>query len=213
MNKNVRIILGAVLAVVIVGLAWYLYSCIMKPVKFNQEYDARSTEVINKLKDIRTLQEQYKNTNGRFCSSVDSLIEFAESGKALLIKKTGTIPDNMTEAEALKTGALRRDTTEVNPLEKLYAEGKLITPKDKIKDLKFIPYSNGKEFTMASGVVDKGGITVAVFEAKAPIETYTNGMDEQTVVNLRAELEQKENGYAGYKVGSMEQAITDGNWE
>ena len=63
MSKNVRIILGAVLAVVIIGLVFVLYTCIMKPVKFNQEYDTRKVEVINKLKDIRTLQEQYKNTN------------------------------------------------------------------------------------------------------------------------------------------------------
>ncbi|MBQ9255167.1 MAG: hypothetical protein IJ180_10405 [Bacteroidales bacterium] len=213
MSKNVRIILGAVLAVVIIGLVFVLYTCIMKPVKFNQEYDTRKVEVINKLKDIRTLQEQYKNTNGRFCSSIDSLIEFAESGKTLLIKKTGTIPDNMTEAEALKSGALRRDTTEVNPLEKLYAENKLITPKDKIKDLKYIPFSDKEEFTMAASQIDKGGVLVAVFEAKAPIETYTKGMDEQTITNMKADLEKKDNGYAGFKVGSLVNAITDGNWE
>ncbi|MDO5760194.1 MAG: hypothetical protein Q4Q06_04145, partial [Bacteroidota bacterium] len=155
----------------------------------------------------------YKNTNGRFCSSIDSLIDFAKEGRALLIKKTGSVPDNMTEAEALAKGILKRDTTVVNPLDKLYDEGKLITPKEKIDDLKYIPFSNKEEFIAGADVIDKGGIPVAVFEVKAPIESYTKGMDEQMVINLKAELEDRENGYAGYKVGSLDQTITDGNWE
>ena len=213
MNKTTRTILLAVGAVAVVAMAFWLYNCIQRPVKFEAEYNLRSTEVINKLKDIRTLQEQYKNTNNAYCNDLDSLIDFAYNGEALLVQKFGTVPDNMTEAEALKQGILRRDTTKVNPLEKLSAEGKLITSKDKIKDLKFIPYSDGKTFEMQAGTLDKGGIEVAVFEAKAPIETYTTGMDEQTVINRKAELEQKVGGFAGWRVGAMDQAITDGNWE
>lgn len=213
MNKTVRMSLLIVLALVVVGGAVFLAKCITKPVKFENEYNRRSAQVIEKLKDIRTLQEQYKNTNGRYCSSIDSLILFAQEGKALLVKKTGTVPDNMTEAEALAKGILKRDTTVVNPLEKLYGEGKLLTPKDKIKDLKYIPFSDGAQFTLASDVIDKGGVAVAVFEAKAPIESYTKGMDEQQVINLKAELEKRDNGYAGYKVGSLDQTVTDGNWE
>lgn len=213
MNKTVRTVLLVVGGVADVALAYFLYTCIQKPVKFDQEYNHRSEAVINKLKDIRTLQEQYRNTNNRFCSDIDSLIDFALNGKAILVQKFGTVPDNMTEAEALKTGKLRRDTTVVNPLEKLIAEGKIITPKDKIRDLKIIPYSNGKTYEMQAGTLDKGGVQVSVFEAKAPIESYTVGMDEQTVINRKAELNARENGYAGWRVGSMDQAVTDGNWE
>lgn len=213
MNKTVRLALTIGLAAGVVVLAIFLYNCIQRPVRFENEYNRRSTEVINKLKDIRTLQEQYKNTNGKFCNSIDSLVDFAINGKALLVQKFGTVPDNMTEAEAIKTGKLRRDTVVVNPLEKLTQEGKLITPKDKIKELVFIPYSDGAKFTMAASSINKGGIDVYVFEAKAPIETYTRGMDKQAVNNLKAEKEQSFNGYAGWKVGSLDQAVTDGNWE
>ncbi|MBR1626631.1 MAG: hypothetical protein IJ681_05755 [Bacteroidales bacterium] len=208
-----KIIVLGVGAVIIVALALVLRMSIQKPVKFEEEYSRRSTEVINKLKDIRTLQEQYKNTNNSYCNNIDSLIDFAFNGEALLIQKFGTVPDNMTEAEALKQGILRRDTTKVNPLEKLSAEKKLITPKEDIKNLKYIPYSDNKVFEMQAGTIDKGGIEIAVFEAKAPIETYTLGMDEQTIINRKAELEQSFSGYAGWKVGSMEQAVTDGNFE
>lgn len=213
MNKTTRTILLAVGAVLVVLMGFWLFTCIQKPVKFGAEYDMRSVEVINKLKDIRVLQEQYKNTNNAYCNNIDSLIDFALNGEALLVQKFGTVPDNMTEAEALKQGILKRDTTKVNPLEKLSTEGKLITPKDKIKDLKIIPYSNGQVFQMQAGTIDKGGVAVAVFEAKAPIETYTLGMDEQMVINKGKELETGFNGYAGWKVGSMDEPITDGNFE
>lgn len=213
MNKSVKTALLCLGALLVIGLAFGLYRSINGPVQFDNEYNKRSAEVINKLKDIRTLQEQFKNTNNRYCSTVDSLIDFALNGKALLVQKFGTIPDNMTEAEAIRTGNLRRDTVVVNPLEKLTQENKLITPKDKIRDLAIIPYSDNKKFELQAGSLDKGGVQVAVFEAKASIETYTKDMDEQKVINRKAELEQKVNGYAGWRVGSMDQAVTDGNWE
>lgn len=209
----VRKILLVVGAFAIVFLVYLLSNSISNPLKFQEEYDKRSTEVINKLKDIRTLQEQYKNTNNAYCSTIDSLIDFAFNGDALLVQKFGTVPDNMTEAEALKQGLLRRDTVKVNPLEKLSAEGRLLTPKDKIRDLKYIPYSDREVFHMQAGNLDKSGIQVAVFEVKAPIETYTKGMDEQAVKILRSDLEKKKDGFAGWKIGSMEEPITDGNFE
>ncbi len=214
MNKKVtKSILLTVGLVVIVVLAFMVFRSIEEPVKFEEEYNKRSTEVINKLKDIRTLQEQYKNTNNAYCNSIDSLIDFAFNGEALLVQKYGTVPDDMTEAEAIQKGLLKRDTVKVNPLEKLSAEGKLITPKDKIKNLKYIPYSEGQVFQMEAGTLNKSGIQVAVFEAKAPIETYTKGMDEQTVLNKKAEQESSPIGFAGWKVGSMQEPITDGNFE
>lgn len=187
----------------------------MRPVKYDNEYNRRSSEVIAKLKDIRTLQEQFKNTNGRYCSSIDSLLAFAENGKAILVKKYGVVPDSLTEAQAIKSGIVKRDTVIVNPLEKLYEEGKMLTPKSKINNLKYIPYSkdNKEVFTMQAGKINKSGVEVSVFEATAPIETYTYGMDKQTTTNKKADLNAKDNGYAGWKVGDMNQAVTNGNWE
>jgi hypothetical protein len=212
-TMKLKVILTGVLAAIVIALAFVLYFSITKPVKYDNEYNRRSNEVIAKLKDIRTLQEQFRMTNGRYCNSIDSLLDFAENGQAKIVKKFGTVPDSLTEAEAIKAGIVKREIVTVNPLEKLYSEGKLLTPKDKIKDLKYIPYSNHEVFTMSAGSINKGGIDVSVFEAKAPVETYTYGMDKQMTINKKADLKAKENGYAGWKVGDLEQAITNGNWE
>jgi hypothetical protein len=207
-----RTIFSIVLIVGIVALAIVLYTSIMRPVKFDAEYNSRSTEVINKLKDIRTIQEAFKSTNGRFCGDIDSLLVFLETGKVNMVKKFGVVPDSLTEAQAIKAGIVKRDTITVNPLVKLTEEKLLITDKKDIKNLKFIPYSDGKIFELKADVIDRGGIMVPTFEATAEIMTYTKGMDEQDVINRKAEIIAKDR-YPGWKVGDVTQPITDGNWE
>ncbi|MDD4830433.1 MAG: hypothetical protein WC108_03645 [Bacteroidales bacterium] len=207
-----RTIFSIVLIVGIVALAIVLYTSIMRPVKFDAEYNSRSTEVINKLKDIRTIQEAFKSTNGRFCGDIDSLLVFLETGKVNMVKKFGVVPDSLTEAQAIKAGIVKRDTITVNPLVKLTEEKLLITAKKEIKNLKFIPYSDGKIFELKADVIDRGGIMVPTFEATAEIMTYTKGMDEQDVINRKAEIIAKDR-YPGWKVGDVTQPITDGNWE
>ena len=59
-----RTILQIVLALVIVGLAVLLYNSIMKPVRFDNEYNKRREACAEKLKAIRTLEEAYKVTYG-----------------------------------------------------------------------------------------------------------------------------------------------------
>ncbi len=212
--KHRNTIISVVLGVGAVVLAVVLYNCIMRPVKFDNEYNRRSDEVIVKLKDIRTIQETYKLAKGEFCGDFDSLMLFMEEGKVPMVRKTGTLPDDMTEAEALKQGILKRDTTYVNPTEKLYEENKLLTPKGQLSDLRYIPYSEGgkQQFSIEAKKISKSGIEVSVFLVTAPIESYTFGMDRQDVINRKAELEDK-NKYTGWKVGDLEQPITDGNWE
>ena len=207
-----RNIISIVLIVGVLALMVVLYNSIMRPLRFEAEYNKRSTEVINKLKDIRAIQEAYKGTHGQFCGNIDSLLIFLETGKVNMVKKYGVVPDSLTEAQALKAGIIKRDTVEVNPLEKLMEEKKLITSAKEIKNLKYIPYSDNKVFVMKADVIERGGVKVPTFEATADIFTYTKEMKEQDVVNLKAELEGK-NRYPGWKVGDVTQPITDGNWE
>lgn len=209
---KIRNIISIVLIVGVVVLAFVLYTSIMKPVKFENEYNRRSTEVVNKLKDIRAIQEAFKGTHGRYCGDIDSLLTFVETGKTLMVKKYGIVPDSLTEAQALRAGIVSRDTVEVNPLEKLIEEKHLITPKANIKDLKLIPYSKGDIFVVKADVIDRGGVKVPTFEAVADIETFTKGMNEQDVINRKTEIISK-NRYPGWKVGDVTQPITDGNWE
>ena len=82
----------------------------------------------------------------------------------------------------------------------------------KLSDLSLIPFSGGVLFEMDADTIERGGVEVHVFEAKAHYSAYLNGMDPQTIINLIAKQEDIER-YPGLIVGSMREPSTDGNWE
>ena len=57
---KIRPIIQIVLGIVIVGLAVMLYSSIMKPMRFENEYNKRRDACAEKLKAIRALEDAYK---------------------------------------------------------------------------------------------------------------------------------------------------------
>ena len=64
-----------------------------------------------------------------------------------------------------------------------------------------------------AGMLEKSGFFVPVFECKVDLKTLLSDMDNQSVVNKIAEIEKVSGRYAGWKVGDMTQAVTDGNFE
>ena len=68
-----KTLIQILLGVAIIGLAITLYMSIMKPVKFDNEYNKRRDACAEKLKAIRTLEEAYKNTYGCYTGSFDTL--------------------------------------------------------------------------------------------------------------------------------------------
>ena len=218
-------VIGIVLIVPIVILAILVYMSIITPMRFEDECNARRDACAEKLKAIRTLQEAHKTVYGRYAADLDSLIIDLQQGKQPVVKKQtlGEIPEDMTEAEAMKQGLMRRDTIFMNPLEKLREEKKLfkvtdgdtimITDED-LKDLKYVPMTNKqKVFESDAGFIERGGFQVPVFEVKVSFEDLLWDLDQQSVINKIAEIERVDGKYAGWKVGSMDDPVTDGNFE
>lgn len=211
MNKQLRIVLQIALGVIAVVLALVIYRGIMKPVRFNQEKDQRAAVVVQRLKDIRTVQEAYKKAYGHFINDIDSVILFLQDGELPYTRMIGTVPDSLTEEEAIKLKIVSRETFTENAYNVLF-------PKETDKDghlarLAYVPYTQQTEkINLQAGFIEKNGYNVPVFEAKVPFELFLNGMDEQLIRNTISQANDL-NRYPGIKVGSMEEAITDGNWE
>ena len=229
-----RTILQIVLALVIVGLAVLLYNSIMKPVRFDNEYNKRREACAEKLKAIRTLEEAYKVTYGSYTGSFDTLIGrlMNEDSMKTVVKVTNydKIPadvdiNEVPEKEAVEKGYVSREEVFINPIAKLREDKKLPTvdatghtvqmSDEQIRNLRYVPYPKGEknEFELQAGTIDKSGFMVPVFECKVSLETLLADMDKQQRVNKIAEIEKVVGRYAGWKVGDMTQAITDGNFE
>ncbi len=229
-----KTIIQIVLGIVIVALAIVLYNSIMKPVRFDNEYTKRRDACAEKLKAIRTLEEAYKLTYGKYTGSFDSLINrlMNEDSMKVVSKVINydKIPEDVDinetpEREAIEKGYISRQEILVNPIAKLREDKKLPTTDatghtvqmtdEQIQNLRYVPYPKGEknQFELQAAMIDKSGFLVPVFECKVPLSILLSDMDHQQVVNKIAEIEKVSGRYAGWKVGDMTQPVTDGNFE
>lgn len=204
----------ALLIVAAVVLAWMSYDSVTTPIEFNKIRFERELQVVSRLVDIRTAETEYRNLNGDYTASLDTLINWIKTTDAKIVLKEGVLTDKqleegMTEKEAVKLGLIKRDTTYVPMVESLYGKG---YPVD---SLRYIPFSNGQQFELAKAEVVTGsaGIKVKVMCAKAPYTSYLSDLDKQELINL-IETTEKLEKYPGLKFGDVEEANNNaGNWE
>jgi len=201
-------VIQIILTVAIVVLGYLIIESIMKPIRFNRQKDTRWNATIERLKDIRTAELAYKSEYGKFTGSFDTLINFVEADSFSVVKAIGTVPDSLTEAQALAQNLVVRDTIPVSVKDSLFGKS---FPVD---SLQYVPYATDHKFTLGAGEIETGSkVTVQVFEAKVPNSILLHGMDEQLVANFNDERI-KLTGYAGLKVGSLTEATNNaGNWE
>ena len=131
---KIRPIIQILLGIVIIGLAVMLYNSIMKPMRFENEYNKRRDACAEKLKAIRTLEEAYKITYGSYCGSFDTLITrlMTEDSMKTVVKITNydKIPadvdiNEVPENEAIQKGYVSRSEVFINPIVKLREDKKL----------------------------------------------------------------------------------------
>lgn len=230
MNKTVKIIIEVVLFVLCVFLVYKIYDSVMQPVNFNKQKDYRESVAIQRLKDIRTLQDAYKSVNGRFTSTVDSLKAFYESGEMAVVMQVGSMDDSLAMAHTDKVKKAHRKITN-EQLYEMYLAGDhnlvfsienkipvrdtLFNGRDdfNIDSLKTIPFSGGVPVEMSAVTKSISGVKVPLFEAKMPYKALLKGLDNQLRINLDAERE-TQNKYKGLQVGSISSPNNNaGNWE
>lgn len=206
--------LNIVLTVIILVLAWLLFQSIMKPIRFNQEKDAREAAIKERLIDIRTAQEAFKSVKGYYTGSFDTLITFLKVDSLPLVFKRGSLTDEMiaegitSEQMAVKKGLISRDTSYIPVRDSVFKEG---YPVD---DLRFVPGMKDTEFKMAAGrVMTTSMVLVNVFEAYVLNDVFLSDLDRQLVVNYN-EQRTKTTGFPGMKVGDVKVPNNNaGNWE
>lgn len=148
-------------------------------------------------------------------------VKIMETAKAKALKKQTFESDDALYAyiwendkEVINNGlaGFRRDTIEKNMIETLF-KGALTA--ENVDQIIYIPYTNKQRFELEVNNEYKTsqGISVPLFEARAPFSTYLGDLNEQELVNL-IDKEQKLDHYAGLKVGSIDAPNNNaGNWE
>lgn len=217
-----QLIIKILLTVAIIALAYFVVQSILTPLKFNRLQEERSEVVIQNLKDIRSAQLIFKSMNNQYAADFDTLIWFIKNGEIPVVK---IIPD---PEDTTFTKTINDTLGYVNVGDSLFNTNHLMGLKmenpDKysfimwyrehfnIDSLRYIPFSNGQQFELAAGEIKSGGLNVNVFEASALYKQFLTGLDKQLIINLIKAKEDLDK-LPGLKVGSMQEASTDGNWE
>tara|TARA_Y100001978_G_scaffold164407_1_gene151437 strand:- start:79 stop:711 length:633 start_codon:yes stop_codon:yes gene_type:complete len=192
-------------------LAFFVYNSISSEVEFNKIAKERIAENVQKLKDLRTLQIAYKRENEAFADNFNSLMNFLQNDSTRIVKMEG-VNDTLIDGEeisdelALKLGLIKRDTIYVSAMESIFDEN-YINSRDNnypfdINSLNIIPFTD-KQYNIDANVIEKGKVSVQVFEISATYKDIFNGLDaENKKYDLNSLL----------KVGSMTEASLNGNW-
>ena len=229
MKGIVKEIVSVLLLFVIAGLVYACIKSIMEPINFNKQKAYRETVGIQRMKDVRTLQEAFKSVSGHFTASADSLVDFYKNGKMEVIMQIGSNDDSLAVATTEKLKKSRRGITPEQMYE-LYKKGEhlvfSISSKVDVKDtlfntrndfnidsLKYIPFSQGDTIQMESVIKEVSGVKVPLFEARMPYKSLLKGLDNQLRINLDADRKAM-NRYEGLQVGSVSAPNNNaGNWE
>ncbi len=209
-----KTVIQVLLIVVSVVIAIMIYKSVQKPIDFEKLKTQRYNATIERLKEIRKAQNAFKEVNGRYTASWDTLIDFVKNGSVKVVRKIGMLTDSMIEAginekKAIQMGLIIRDTTRESVLTSVFN-------KDfKPESLKIVPVPDTTAyFNLAATILVTGsGIKVPVFEAKAHNNVILRKLDRQLVINLN-DLRRTQEKYPGLLVGSLTEANNGaGNWE
>ena len=216
---SIKSIVRIALGIIAIGLAYFIFEGIMKPQRFETFRSRREAEVVNRLRDIRTAQIAFRNINGRFCGTLDSLILFLEHGQMPTVRKTGEIPDTLTEAQALRLGIIGRDTIFTNAHSVLFPD-RVDDRAEHLATLKFIPFTRRtREFSIQAGMIERSNVFVPVVEVSAHITEYMLNEEGEVIPEfrqfIRNAIKRAEDidRFPGLRFGSMTDPHTEGNWE
>jgi hypothetical protein len=195
-------IVKVVFALIIVVVAYMNYDSIDSKMKLTDSVNYRNGVVQERLTQIKDAQVEYKKVRGQYAGNFEQLIDFLQNDSIPTVKMVGSVPDSLAgqEAKALELGLISRDTTK-NPVRTMIFKENFDAIVDSIN---YIPFSGGKEFTMAASEVEKGKVKVKVFEAKASLKDIYIGLKTDNEGIDMSEF---------LAVGSLTEPTTNGNWK
>ncbi len=192
-----RLVINLILAAIVVGLIWVLISSIREPIAFKAEKEKRERAVIDRLMDIRTAQEFYRDITGRFAPNFDTLNQVLRTGQFQIVSVIGD-PD-----DPAFTGVITYDTTYQPAIDTVRALGM------NLDSLRFVPFSGGVEFDIAADTTSYQSTTVNVVEVGTQRSNFMGRFSDPRFKRY----DQGYNPNSVIKFGNLNAPNLSGNWE
>ena len=209
-------IIQFVLALVVLGLAYYVYVLISTPIKFENEQKVREAAVIERIKDIRTAERTFKSKYQRFTGDFDTLINFVLTEQMEGERKKIDEDDSVAMAQAKKKYGRRFKNVEKFTFSVKDSLFKHLTP-EQVAELRYVPYTGNKtEYILEAGMLaTESKVVIPVVECRTPYIAFLDTVAyRQEIINLVDNCMNNLDKYPGIKFGSMEGGNNEaGNWE
>lgn len=203
------------LAIVIVGFVYVIYDQISTPIRFENEVKAKRSQVIERIKDIRTAQRAYKSKYQKFTADFDSLANFILNETLEMERKLVDEDDSVAMAQLKKAGKKNVEKFQIAVIDTIFSPKKLT--KEDVYNLRYIPGTDNKaQFILEAGIITtESKVVIPVVECRAPYTLFLDTITyRQEIVNLIDDEVNNFNRYPGIKFGSMEAGNNEaGNWE
>lgn len=204
-----------VIQIVLLGLSMFFmymtYKAVVGPLEFKEIKQARYTDVINRLKDIRNSQEAYRVIRGEYAPNFDALVDFVKTAKFTITtqRDTSWVEFNKVyRIDELKQGVV------VDTLGYVSVKDSLFGDSDRFEKMMFVPHAKdpNEKFQMKTGRLDKNGYKAPVFEVSVKKDVVLWDQPEDLL-----EMEKKIKNVEDIdgdeiRVGSMQEVSTTGNW-
>ena len=215
-KKFVQISVQLVLAVVVLGLAYWVYTLISTPIKFENEQKQREAAVIERIKDIRTAERTFKSKYQRFTADFDTLINFVLTEQMEGERKKIDEDDSVAMAQARKKYGKRFKNVEKFTFSVKDSLFKHLTV-EQVKELRYVPYTNNQtEYILEAGMLaTESKVIIPVVMCRTPYIAFLDTVAyRQQVINLVDNMKNNFNRYPGIMFGSMDRGNNEaGNWE
>ncbi|MFV0345061.1 MAG: hypothetical protein ACK5IQ_02250 [Bacteroidales bacterium] len=207
------------LVIVFLGIAAFfgflVYKTIQDPIDYLKAYGERRQATIERLEDIKKAQVAFKDANGKYTASFDTLIDFVEHDSLTRVMSVGELTDEMidkgiTLEQAVKNGDIIRKEFKVSVKDENFGKG------FDASQLRYVPFTDKKVFLMRSdSLMSAAAQMIPVFEARVHNSVMLSGLEAQygqLIINTNEEA--RVNGlYPGLFVGSVEEINNNaGNW-
>lgn len=185
-------VVNIVLTLAVFGVGYLLVQTLQEPIKFKAESEKRDALVIDKLTYIKDLQLAFKDENGHFASTFDSLGLFLANDSMKITKIIGDRDQLDAEGNAME---VRYEIT------KIPVKDTLANPLYAATDLASVPGVEGEKFDIETRMLERGRIMVPVYEIGVGYDRMFKGLKEKYIDKSQTR-----------KIGSLYEANYNGNW-
>lgn len=205
-----KTVIQIVLWIVCIGLGYLIYQSVTGPIRFNEVKQERFSQVIAKLKDVRSAQEAYKTVNRRYAKDFNSLIKFIDTANYTITQQRDS---SYMEYDKTYQIDMLKEVRIIDTLGRVSIKDSLFGDDNRYKNLAKVPTAqNDAEFQMEAGIINKSGFRAPVFEVKVEKKVVLYDQPQTLLDNENTQIGVDEVNGNWIKVGSLSEVSTSGNW-